>query len=117
MNNTDFELLKDTLQTKLATIVKGSDERGDIVIQHSADAGSDSVCRGAGFGGDAAQSPYPNVSPREGRASPRGRGHVWDLSNLRGVNQRETIAGSPVGGVVPTLPRKIGSKGGRGPWR
>ena len=38
MNNTDFELLKDTLQTKLATIVKGSDKRGDIVIQHSADA-------------------------------------------------------------------------------
>ena len=38
MNNTDFELLKDTLQTKLATIVKGSDKRGDIVIQQSADA-------------------------------------------------------------------------------
>ena len=38
MNNTDFELLKDTLQTKLATIVAGSDKRGDIVIQQSADA-------------------------------------------------------------------------------
>ena len=38
MTNTDFELLKDTLQTKLATIVKGSDKRGDIVIQQSADA-------------------------------------------------------------------------------
>ena len=38
MNNTDFELLKDTLQTKLTTIVAGSDKRGDIVIQQSADA-------------------------------------------------------------------------------
>ena len=38
MNNTDFERLKDTLQTKLATIVTGSDKRGDIVIQQSADA-------------------------------------------------------------------------------
>ena len=38
MNNTDFELLKDTLQTKLATMVTGSDKRGDIVIQQSADA-------------------------------------------------------------------------------
>jgi DnaK suppressor protein len=38
MNNTDFELLKDTLQTRLATIVRGSDKRGDIVIQHIADA-------------------------------------------------------------------------------
>ena len=38
MNNTDFELLKTTLQNKLETIVTGSDKRGDIVIQHSADA-------------------------------------------------------------------------------
>src|SRR4051812_6655811 len=37
-NNTDFDLLKTTLQTKLATILSGSDKRGDIVIQHSADA-------------------------------------------------------------------------------
>src|SRR6266849_10973472 len=37
MNNTDFHLLKTTLQTKLATIVRGSDKRGDIVIQHSVD--------------------------------------------------------------------------------
>jgi DnaK suppressor protein len=38
MNNTDFELLKTTLQNKLKTIVTGSDKRGDIVIQQSADA-------------------------------------------------------------------------------
>ena len=38
MNNTDFDLLKDTLQTRLATIETGSDKRGDIVIQQSADA-------------------------------------------------------------------------------
>jgi DnaK suppressor protein len=38
MNNTDFDLLKTTLQTKLATIVTSSDKRGDIVIQQSADA-------------------------------------------------------------------------------
>jgi DnaK suppressor protein len=30
--------LKTALQKKLATIVRGSDKRGDIVIQHSADA-------------------------------------------------------------------------------
>jgi DnaK suppressor protein len=38
MNNTDFDLLKDTLQTRLATIETGTDKRGDIVIQQSADA-------------------------------------------------------------------------------
>jgi len=38
MNNTDFDLLKTTLHTKLATIVTGADKRGDIVIQQSADA-------------------------------------------------------------------------------
>jgi DnaK suppressor protein len=38
MNNTDLNLLKANLQTKLATIVNGSGKRGDIVIQQSADA-------------------------------------------------------------------------------
>jgi DnaK suppressor protein len=38
MNNTNFDVLKTTLQDKLATIVTGSDKRWDIVIQQSADA-------------------------------------------------------------------------------
>jgi DnaK suppressor protein len=38
MNNTDFDLLKTSLQAKLATIATGPDKRGDIVIQQSADA-------------------------------------------------------------------------------
>jgi DnaK suppressor protein len=38
MNNTDFDQLKTTLQAKLATIATGSDKRGAIVIQQSADA-------------------------------------------------------------------------------
>jgi DnaK suppressor protein len=38
MLNTELDLLKTTLQTKLATIVTGSDKRGDIVIQQSADS-------------------------------------------------------------------------------
>ena len=37
MSKTDFDLLKATLQTKLATIATGSDKRADIVIQQSAD--------------------------------------------------------------------------------
>jgi DnaK suppressor protein len=38
MSKTDFDLLKATLQTKLATIATGSDKRADIVIQQSPDA-------------------------------------------------------------------------------
>jgi DnaK suppressor protein len=38
MNDTDFHLLKTTLQTKLATLVTSSNKRVDIVIQQSADA-------------------------------------------------------------------------------
>jgi DnaK suppressor protein len=38
MNNTDFELLKDTLQSKLSAIAIGPDKRADIVIQQSSDA-------------------------------------------------------------------------------
>lgn len=37
MNDTNFGLLKATLETKLATIATGSDKRADIVIQQSAD--------------------------------------------------------------------------------
>src|ERR1035438_3337294 len=42
---------------------------------------------------------------------------AWDLSRLRESDQREAIAGCAVGGVVPTLPGKIGPNGGRSPWR
>jgi len=38
MNNTDFERLKDTLESKLSTIAIGPDKREGIVIQHSPDA-------------------------------------------------------------------------------
>ena len=38
MNNTDFDLLKTTLQSKLDTIASGADRRAGIVIQHSPDA-------------------------------------------------------------------------------
>jgi DnaK suppressor protein len=38
MNETDFDLHKTILQTMLATIVAGSDKRGDIAIQQSADS-------------------------------------------------------------------------------
>jgi DnaK suppressor protein len=38
MNNTDFDLLKATLQIKLATIATGPDKRADIVIQQSPDS-------------------------------------------------------------------------------
>ena len=38
MNHTDFDLLKADLQTRLATIAAGSDKRGDIAIQQSADS-------------------------------------------------------------------------------
>ena len=38
MNNTDFELLRDTLQSKLSAIATGPDKRLDIVIQQSPDA-------------------------------------------------------------------------------
>jgi DnaK suppressor protein len=38
MNNTDFDFLKAILHTRLATIATGSDKRGDIVIQQSADS-------------------------------------------------------------------------------
>jgi len=38
MSNTDFELLKATLEAKLAAIASGSDKRADIVIQQSPDA-------------------------------------------------------------------------------
>ena len=38
MNNTDFDLLKVSLQTKLATIATGPDKRADIVIQQSPDS-------------------------------------------------------------------------------
>src|ERR1017187_9165582 len=38
MSKTDFDLLKATLQTKLATIATGSEKRADIVIQQSPDA-------------------------------------------------------------------------------
>jgi DnaK suppressor protein len=37
-NNTDFDLLKATLESKLVAIVEGSDKRADIVIQHAPDA-------------------------------------------------------------------------------
>ena len=38
MSNKHFDLLKTTLQSKLTTIGTGSDKRGDIAIQQSADA-------------------------------------------------------------------------------
>ena len=38
MKNTDFELLKDILQSKLSAIATGPDKRGDIAIQQSPDA-------------------------------------------------------------------------------
>src|SRR5260370_24680716 len=38
MSNTDFELLKATLQLKLATIATGTDKRAEIVIQQSPDS-------------------------------------------------------------------------------
>jgi RNA polymerase-binding transcription factor len=38
MNKTDFDLLKATLQLKLATIATGPDKRADIVIQQSPDS-------------------------------------------------------------------------------
>ena len=37
MNDTNFGLLKATLETKLATIATGSDKRADLVIQQSPD--------------------------------------------------------------------------------
>ena len=38
MTNTDFDLLKVTLETKLATIVTSSNKREDIIIQQSPDS-------------------------------------------------------------------------------
>ena len=57
------------------------------------------------------------MSRRVKGALRHGRGHIWNLSDLRGFNQREAIAGRALGGVVPALPGKIGPNGGRGPWR
>ena len=37
MTNTEFNLLKTTLQTKLESILTGSDKRQDIIIQQSPD--------------------------------------------------------------------------------
>ena len=37
MNDTDFGLLKATLEAKVATIATGSDKRADLVIQQSPD--------------------------------------------------------------------------------
>jgi len=38
MNNMDFDLLRNTLEIKLASIVSSPDKRSDIVIQQSPDA-------------------------------------------------------------------------------
>ena len=38
MRNTDFDLLRATLEAKLAAIATGSDKRADIVIQQTPDA-------------------------------------------------------------------------------
>jgi hypothetical protein len=80
-------------------------KRGDIVIQQSADALDQTQFAAERDLVVTLLNRHTEMSRRvKARTWPHGRRHIWDLPNLRGFNQREALAGSAVGGVVPALP-------------